>query len=126
MIEGGGFGGEWSGRSTQPFVASRGGKRTNDDTPTATATKGWNNTESDLRALSCTVPGVFLQQSWEAGISIWPQSFFIMRQQARSSVVISALGSIHAIAGATKDTSSSRTVPNWRRGFTAQRIRCVT
>lgn len=118
MIEGGGFGGEFSGRWNQPFVASCAGTRSNDSTHTATATRGWNGTESDLRALSCKVPGVFLQQSWEAGISICPQSFFIMRQQARSSTVISASGAIHAIAGATKDTSSSRTAPNWRRQLT--------
>ncbi|WP_158942872.1 hypothetical protein [Granulicella sp. S190] len=60
-----------------------------------------------------------MQQSCEAGISICPQSFFIMRQQARSSVVISASGAMHAIAGATKDTNSSRTAPNWRKDFTA-------
>jgi hypothetical protein len=59
-----------------------------------------------------------LQQSCEAGISITcPQSFFIMRQQARSSVVISALGARQAIAGATQDTSNSRIAPNWRRNF---------
>ncbi|MBA3912970.1 MAG: hypothetical protein H0X25_03730 [Acidobacteriales bacterium] len=59
-----------------------------------------------------------MQQSWEVGISICPQSFFIMRQQARSSAVISALGAIHAIAGATQDTSNSRIAPNWRIDFT--------
>jgi hypothetical protein len=41
-----------------------------------------------------------------------------MRQQTRSSVVITASGAIHAIAGATKDTSSSSTTPNWRKDFT--------
>lgn len=122
MMEGGGFGGECSGCRTQPIVASCGGKRSNSGTQKATVTRGWKDTESDLRALSCRVPGVFLQQSWEAGISICPQSFFIMRQQARSSTVISAFGAIHAIAGATRDTSSSRTTPNWRRGFTVRRI----
>lgn len=87
------------------------------------ATSGWNDTESDLRAMSCTVPEIFLQQSCEAGISIRPQSLFIMRQQARSSTDICASGAIHAIAGATNETNNSSRAPNWRRGFISQSIR---
>lgn len=125
MIEGGDFGGECSGRESQPSLASCGGKRSNNGTETAIAIGGWKDTESVLRALSCTVPGAFLQQSCEAGISICPQSCFIMRQHARSSIVISAFGAIHAIAGATNDTSSSNTAPSLRRGLTVRRIRRV-
>jgi hypothetical protein len=83
------------------------------------ATSGWNATESDLRAMSCTGPEIFLQQSCDAGISIRPQSLFIMRQQARSSTDICASGAIHAIAGATNRANSSKAAPNWRRDFTA-------
>jgi hypothetical protein len=94
------------------LVALWGGKRSKDETLTSTATTGWTDTESDFRAVACSVPEVFLQQSCEAGISICPQSLFIMRQHARSSTVISASGAIQAIAGATQDTSSSKTAPN--------------
>ncbi len=122
-MEGGDFGGECSGRINQPFVASCGGKRSNAGTETATVTRGWNDTEFVLKALSCAAPGDFLQQSCEVGISIWPQSFFIMRQQARSSTVISASGAIHAIAGATKDTRSRRIAPSLCITFTITSIR---
>jgi hypothetical protein len=72
-----------------------------------------------LRAASPAVFGIFLQQSCEAGISIiGPQSFFIMRQQARSSTVNSAFGAMHAIAGSTQDISNTRTAPNWRKDLT--------
>jgi hypothetical protein len=67
--------------------------------------------------------GAFAQQSCDVGIVICSHWFFIMRQQARSSAVISAPGAMHAIAGATQDTSSSRIVPSWRRAFTHLRIR---
>jgi hypothetical protein len=45
-------------------------------------------------------------------LSICPHWFFIMRQQARSSVFISVLGTMQAIAGAKQDTSSSTSTPN--------------
>jgi len=38
-----------------------------------------------------------------------------MRQQARSWALISALGTMQAIAGARQDTSSRTSTPNWRR-----------
>jgi hypothetical protein len=38
-----------------------------------------------------------------------------MRQQARSSVLSSALGTMQAIAGARYDTKSRTSTPNWRR-----------
>src|SRR5260370_23622168 len=66
-------------------------------------------------ALSWTLGEVFWQQSCDAGISICPHWFFIMRQQACSSVFICALGTMQAIAGARHDTSSKTSTPNWRR-----------
>src|ERR1017187_3588565 len=40
-----------------------------------------------------------------------------MRQQARSSAVIWASGAKHAIIGAAQESSNSKIVPKWRRGF---------
>lgn len=76
------------------------------------------NEVSGFKATSCTLFKAFLQQSFEVGISICPQRLLIMRQQVRSSMVILASGAMHAIAGATQDTSNSRIAPNWRKGFT--------
>lgn len=47
------------------------------------------------------------------------QFFCIWTQQARSAGVICAFGRVHAIAGASDQTSSNTTAPNSRKRFTA-------
>ena len=115
MVAGGDFGGEYSGRSAQPVIAVAGlpnSKAANHRTVTTT---GWNTTVFVSSALSWTLAGVFWQQPCDAGIPISPHWCFIVRQQARSSAFISALGAMQAIAGATQVARSSINAPNWRK-----------
>jgi hypothetical protein len=124
MLEGGGFGGEYSGRWTQPVSALWGARRSKDETKTTANVNGWIAMVFVLMTASLIVFWAFLQQSCDAGISIiCPHWFCIMRQQARSSVVISASGAMHAMAGATQDTSNSKIAPNCRKVFIFRSIR---
>ena len=87
-------------------------------------TTGWKVTGLVSSALSWTLGGVFWQQPCDAGIPICPHWFFIMWQQARSWVLISALGTMQAIAGARHDARSKTSTPNWRRtGISLLRLR---
>lgn len=114
-VEGGDFGGESSGSSPQPVTVETGSTSSAAVNQITGAAIGWNVTVFVSNALSWTVGGVSWQQSCDAGIPICPQWFFIMRQQARSWTLISALGTMQAIAGARHDTSSKTRTPNWRR-----------
>jgi hypothetical protein len=59
-----------------------------------------------------------LAQPCDAGISICPHWFFIVRQQARSSLFICASGTMQAIAGARHVTTSKTNTPTWRKYVT--------
>ena len=119
MLEGGAFCGKYFGHGTQPAMASSGMESSKEAIERTAKVTGCSVTGSVLRAVWLTVFASCLQQLCEAGMSMTcPQSLFIMRQHARSSVVISAFGAMHAIAGPTRDTSKSRSAPSWRIDFT--------
>jgi len=115
IVEGGESWGESSERSTQPATAEVGFTSSKEANQTTGAATGWKFVASVSSVLSWTPSGVFWQQPCDTGISIWLHWFFIMRQQARSSVFICASGTMQAIAGATHDTSNRTSTPNWRR-----------
>jgi hypothetical protein len=116
MIAGGNFGGEPSGRSTHPVATEAGFTSSKAANQITGATTGWNVTVFVSRALSRTLGRVFWQQPCDAGmLSICPHWFFIMRQQARSSVFIAVLETTQAIAGARHDTSRRTSTPNCRK-----------
>jgi hypothetical protein len=114
MVEGRDFGGEYSGCSTHPVTAEAGFTSSGAANQMTGTTTGWKVIAFVSSALSWTLGGVFWQQPCDAGIPICPHWFFIMRQQARSSVFISALGTRQPIAGAKHVTSNRTSTPTWR------------
>ncbi len=114
MVEGGDFGGESSGYSTHPVTEEVGFTIWEGANQVTGTTTGWRVTAFVSSALSYKFGRVLWQQPFDAGISIWPHWFPIMRQQARSSVVIGASRATQAIVGARNDTSSKTKTPNCR------------
>jgi len=53
-----------------------------------------------------------LQQPWDAGIPFSPQWFFIIWQQARSSLVIGESATTQAIVGVRSAANSKANAPN--------------
>ena len=112
IVAGGDFGGESSGRSTQPVIAEAGFTDSGAANQITGATTEWYDSAFVSSALSRTLGGVFWQQPCVADISICPHWLLIVRQQARSSVLICASGTMQAIAGARYVASSKASTPN--------------
>ncbi len=111
-----------SGRST--LAAATGAGISNSDkarSKTGVAT-GRNAPALVSQARSYTPDRVFRQHACEAGMLVSPHVPGMVRQQARSGIVIGASGIMQAIAGARNDATSRTSAPNWRRYFTATRI----
>jgi hypothetical protein len=113
-VEGGDFGGEYSGRSTQRAAIAFGFSSSEAVSQIGATSTGWTVTVFAAGALMYTLCGVFWQQPYDAGISICPHWSFIMRQQARSCALIRASGTIQAIVGIKDDTNSRHRAPNLR------------
>jgi hypothetical protein len=69
-VEGGDFGGEWSGCSTHPATVEVGFTNSGAANQMTGTTTGWNVTGLVSNALSWTLGGVFWQHPCEAGIPI--------------------------------------------------------
>src|SRR5579864_6827404 len=61
---------------------------------------------------------LFRQHDCDEGMSIEPHCSAMCLQHSRSASVISAPGTIHAIAGSPNKTVSSRALTSWRVVFT--------
>ena len=114
-----------------PGGLSGGGCNSNEEDCGATTRSCGSSLTTPLKvgAMRCTkvAPNIefgrltsFLQHECDDGMFIDPHCCAMCLQQSRSASVISAPGMRQAIAGIPDTTTRSRTLANWRTGFTSQ------